>query len=316
MINLRNGSVQIQEGSFIFDIPYFNQEVIREALNNAVAHRDYNRTSEIVVKQSPYTLDVVSPGGFPIGVTIDNIISVSSTPRNRLLTDILQKTGIVERSGQGVDKIYYKTLKEGKPIPRYDRSDDYQVELNLSAMVQDKAFALFIESVQENLDDEDKLSVQEVICLSQIKEEKCKVNSNNKAVVAKLLMRGLIEKRGKTRAIHYILSKEYYEFSDEKGKYSRTLIDKNQAFLIILQHLQKFETAKMQDFVDLFKGNLTRKQVRRIVKLLVQGDELKQKGRGRGTYYVIGDNFIASMDYIMKALNIGISQLEKDKIVD
>lgn len=39
-INLRNGSFPIQDGAYIFNVPYFNEEVIRESINNAISHRD------------------------------------------------------------------------------------------------------------------------------------------------------------------------------------------------------------------------------------------------------------------------------------
>jgi ATP-dependent DNA helicase RecG len=311
-INLRNGSFPIQEGPFIFNIPYFNNEVIREAINNAVAHRNYGLTSETVIKQYDSRLDIISPGGFPVGVTLENLITISSTPRNRLLTDVLQKTGIVERSGQGIDKIYYQTLKEGKSEPDYSKSDSFQVELRLSAIIEDKAFALFIESVQSELNDDDKLSVQEIIHLNHIR----KVTTNfipDKNTIKQLLTRELIEQRGKTKGTYYVLSKAYYEFSDEKGKYSKTSWDKDQAFIVILQHLKKFEKAKMQDFVDLFQGRLSRKQVRIIVSKLVENKELKKSGTGKGTYYDIGENYIKSMEVLSKALEIGLQQMENNK---
>lgn len=308
-INLRNGSIPIQEGPFIFDIPYFNQEVIREAINNAVAHRNYRLSSETIIKQSDNELHIISPGGFPSGVNIDNLIKISSTPRNRLLTDVLQKTGIVERSGQGVDKIFYQTLKEGKSEPDYSHSDDFQVELRLSAMIEDKAFAIFIESIQSDLKDNEKLSVHEIILLNKIRKSDKRKNWD-KAVIKKLLSRELIEQRGNTSGTYYVLSREFYEFSDEKGKYSKTDWDQKQAFLIILRHLEKFETAKMKDFVDLFHGRMSRKQVRILVDKLVETKELTKKGRGKGTYYSVGENFRRSMEVVNKALKIGIKHLE------
>ena len=66
-INQRNGSVPVREGAYIFDIPFFNEDVIREVVNNAFAHRDYSRQSEIVVKQYPTTFSIVNAGGFPQG---------------------------------------------------------------------------------------------------------------------------------------------------------------------------------------------------------------------------------------------------------
>ena len=52
-IDVRNKNKHIQLGLYITDIPTLNDEVIRESVNNAVAHRDYTKTSEIVIKQSP-----------------------------------------------------------------------------------------------------------------------------------------------------------------------------------------------------------------------------------------------------------------------
>ncbi len=101
-INLRNDKIDVSEGSYIFNIPSFNEEVIREAINNAVAHRDYRRTSETFVLQYPNKLVVKNMGGFPLGVSKENLLRIQSTPRNRLLADVLSKTGIVERSGQGL----------------------------------------------------------------------------------------------------------------------------------------------------------------------------------------------------------------------
>lgn len=309
-INLRNGSFPIQDGPYIFDIPYFNKEVIREAINNAFAHRDYRRSSETIIKQYPSRLDIISPGGFPIGVNLENLISTSSTPRNRLLTDILQKTGIVERSGQGIDKIFYQTLKEGKSEPDYSKSDDFQVELILSATIEDKAFALFIESIQSELPDERKLSVQEVITLNKIKSKNNDLFDKN--IIKKLLDRNLIEQKGKTSGTYYVLSRSYYEFADEKGKYSKTNLDEKQAFTLILQHLNNFEIAKMKDFEDLFEGRLSRKQVRNIVVKLVDKKSLSKHGVGKGTFYQVGENFQKQIDIYNRALNIGLQKLKEN----
>lgn len=68
-INLRNDKLDVSDNSYIFNIPFFNEEVIREAINNAIAHRDYRRTSETVIKQYPQKMVIMNAGGFPLGVT-------------------------------------------------------------------------------------------------------------------------------------------------------------------------------------------------------------------------------------------------------
>jgi ATP-dependent DNA helicase RecG len=305
-INLRNGSFPIQDGAYIFNVPYFNEEVIRESINNAISHRDYRRTSEIVIKQFPQRLDVINAGGFPVGVTLENLIKIPSTPRNRLLADILQKTGIVERSGQGVDKIYYNTLSEGKAEPDYTQSDNFQVNLKLSAIIEDRAFALFIDSIQKELPVNEKLSVLEIVTLNKIKNRNPK-NGLDSEQVNQLLEKKLIEKRGKTNAVFYILSKDYYEFTDEKAKYYNLQeIDDNQVLNTILQFLSKEGKAKMKDFVGLFEDKLSRKQVRNRVEKFLLNETIEQQG----SIYKINDGYIKKMEVYAEAISKTISDLD------
>ena len=310
-IDLRNGKFQIKEGPYIFDVPYFNEEVIRESINNAITHRDYTRHSETVIKQYPQKLIVTNAGGFPHGVTIDNILTVPSTPRNRLLADVLSKTGIVERSGQGIDKIFYRTLSEGKEAPDYSGSDAFNVELILSAIIQDKAFALFIESVQQNLAEDNKLSVFEIVVLDKIRRNK-KTTALDKAVIKQLMDRNLIEKRGKTNGIHYILCRSYYEFTGNTAEYSKKSDwNTSQVTSIIIPFLTKYNKAKMGDFVKLLDGHLTRRQVRVYIQHMVDQNILTASGKGYGTYYEISNNYKRNSVLIDKAFILGIEELKK-----
>lgn len=310
-IDLRNGKFQIKEGPYIFDVPYFNEEVIRESINNAITHRDYTRHSETVIKQYPQKLIVTNAGGFPHGVTIDNILTVPSTPRNRLLADVLSKTGIVERSGQGVDKIFYRTLSEGKEAPDYSGSDAFNVELILSAIIQDKAFALFIESVQQNLAEDNKLSVFEIVVLDKIRRNE-KTTALDKAVIKQLMDRNLIEKRGKTNGIHYILCRSYYEFTGNTAEYSKKSDwNTSQVTSIIIPFLTKYNKAKMGDFVKLLDGHLTRRQVRVYIQHMVDQNILTASGKGYGTYYEISNNYKRNSVLIDKAFILGIEELKK-----
>lgn len=310
-IDLRNGKFQIKEGPYIFDVPYFNEEVIRESINNAITHRDYTRHSETVIKQYPQKLIVTNAGGFPHGVTIDNILTVPSTPRNRLLADVLSKTGIVERSGQGIDKIFYRILSEGKEAPDYSGSDAFNVELILSAIIQDKAFALFIESVQQNLAEDNKLSVFEIVVLDKIRRNE-KTTALDKAVIKQLMDRNLIEKRGKTNGIHYILCRSYYEFTGNTAEYSKKSDwNTSQVTSIIIPFLTKYNKAKMGDFVKLLDGHLTRRQVRVYIQHMVDQNILTASGKGYGTYYEISNNYKRNSVLIDKAFILGIEELKK-----
>lgn len=86
LINLRNHKQHYQEGFFVFDIPTFNERVVREALLNAVSHRNYQLSGSVFIRQYRNRLVVESPGGFPTGVTLDNILDRQS-PRNRRIAE-------------------------------------------------------------------------------------------------------------------------------------------------------------------------------------------------------------------------------------
>lgn len=310
-INTRNGKIPVQQGAFIFDIAYFNKEVIREAINNAVAHRDYSKASEILIKQFPTELIITSPGGFPLGVNLDNLITVNSTPRNRLLSDVLAKTGIVERSGQGIDKIFYQTISEAKPTPDYGYSDNYQVELRLSGTVEDKAFAMFIRRIQQERKDGEKLSVHEVIALNEIRKGLNKKTINS-ALLKKLESEGLIERIGKTNSQRIILSKLYYELTDNRGAYSDgKALDNYQVGMIIINHIQEFGKGKMKDFEFLLRNFMNRGQVKYVISKMVTDGLLDKHGEGKSTVYYAGSKMSEGIKVFQRAIELGFKEMQR-----
>jgi ATP-dependent DNA helicase RecG len=113
-INLRNDKQDFQDGFFVTPITTFNERPVREAILNAVSHRNYQLGGSIFIRQYPRRLEIDSPGGLPIGITVDNILDRQS-PRNRRVAEILTRCGLVERSGQGMNLIYEDLIKQSKP---------------------------------------------------------------------------------------------------------------------------------------------------------------------------------------------------------
>lgn len=308
-VNDRNGSVPVQEGAYMFDIPFFNEEVIREVINNAFAHRDYRLASEIVIKQYPTKLSVISPGGFPIGVTLENILTVSSTPRNRLLADVLAATGIVERSGQGMDVIFRLTLSEGKQTPDYSKTNEYQVTAILSATVKDPGFALFIKSIQQELPENQKLSVFDVLTFCAIREGK---QPKDKEIAKRLYSMGYLEKRGKTSAIRYILPRRYYELTGNQSEYSElTDWDDEQIWSVLFRYLKKYGTAKKTDIAKLIGQHISDSQLRRLLERLSEGPNppLIKEGKTRNLTYSLSKDYLGQVDLLNEATRRGLSQM-------
>jgi ATP-dependent DNA helicase RecG len=97
------------------------QRAFREALVNAVMHRDYRhvhgRIVVLAIGELATTLKVRSPGGFPPGVLPDRLLTTPSKPRNPALAHSLHVLGIAEREGIGIDTMYLEMLRDGHPEP-------------------------------------------------------------------------------------------------------------------------------------------------------------------------------------------------------
>ncbi len=93
---------------------------VREALVNAVCHRDYRlRGSSIEVHMRPDSLEIVSPGGLPAYITIDNIVEEHYS-RNPRLVNGLYQWGYIEELGLGVDRMIEDMVAAGHPPPLFD----------------------------------------------------------------------------------------------------------------------------------------------------------------------------------------------------
>ena len=126
------------------EIPDVGPWVAREAILNAVTHRDYFPRQSVLVSLYPDRLEVTSPGGFPGGVTAENVIRHPPVRRNSLLANVFRDIGLVDRVGQGVDRIYTELLRAGKPRPYYGGASDF-VRLTLPTRT-DPEVAQFLDS--------------------------------------------------------------------------------------------------------------------------------------------------------------------------
>lgn len=226
---------------------------------------------------------------------------MNSTPRNRLLADILLKTGIVERSGQGVDKLFKNTIQEAKGTPDYINSDNFQVHLHIPTVVLDKAFVLFIEHIQKNLGID--LSLIEILTLEKIRQKNDKAVLDQNALKT-LQEKNLIEPVGRTNAKGVMLSKIYFAFTNQPAAYTKQKNpDISSIWLQVFNHMSKFNKAKILDFESLFTGILTREQVKYYVYLFVDAGILTRQGVRRGIYYELSPGLLSSANPLQFGLD-------------
>ena len=201
-VNKRNYVQTYREGLFAYEIPTFNEVAVREAILNAVSHRDYRLGGSVFLRQFPTRLEIISPGGLPSGITTENILD-RQAPRNRKIAELLSKCGLVERSGQGMNRIVENAIRESKRRPDFNGTDDYQVSLTLSGEVQDTNFLRFLEKVGE-----DRLSsftTQDFLAVDLLHKDE-RIPEALKPRVRALMEEGIVERVGSGRGVRYMLS--------------------------------------------------------------------------------------------------------------
>lgn len=282
-INKRNDKQDFQEGLFVTPIATFSERPVREAILNAVSHRNYQLGGSIFVRQYPRRLEIDSPGGLPLGITLENILD-RQNPRNRRVAEILTKCGLVERSGQGMNLIYEELIKQSKPAPDFARTDQYQVGLTLHGTVQDPAFVRFVEKVGKEttafFDTHDWM-----IFAQAARGEK--IPSNQKQRVKRLLDLGLIE-RGPSRS--YILARRYYEFVGQKGAYTRKKgLDREQNLALLLKHIEANQKVgcKLEELCQVLPA-LPATHVQSLLRTLKRRDQIYSIGERRAGVWFSG----------------------------
>ncbi|TBH21212.1 ATP-binding protein [Thermus thermamylovorans] len=150
LIQARNRVRYLTVGLFRLEVWDFDGEVYREALLNALVHRDWGSRDAIQVHHHRDRLEVSNPGGFPPGITPENVLRHPPKRRNPRLAEALYRLGYVERAGSGVDKMYRLLLKHGKEPPEY-RLYPEALTLVLYNPELDEAFVREIAEAQERL---------------------------------------------------------------------------------------------------------------------------------------------------------------------
>jgi len=273
MINLRNDNQHYQEGFFVFDVPTFNERVVREALLNAVCHRNYQMSGSVFVKQYRERLEIDSPGGFPPEISVDNILDRQS-PRNRRIAEILAKCGLVERAGQGMNLIYELSIRDAKALPDFSGTDAHLVRITIGGLILDGRQLLLLKRIaQKHLE---HFSTDDLILIHKLYyEQKIPVPLLNR--IKKLVDLGIIEHVGRNK---YILARRFYEVAGKAGTRTRIVgLDRETNKELLLRHIKDYKNrgAQLKELQQVLPG-LSRPQIQTLLREL----------RATGKIYVSG----------------------------
>lgn len=118
-------AARIEEGKLArVETPIIPFDAIREALINALVHRDYSvNGSSIKLAIYDDRMEIYSHGGLPTGVTLEMILSGYSKPRNPVIAEVLYKAGLIEKWGRGIQEMITKCKMAGDPEPEFAIND-------------------------------------------------------------------------------------------------------------------------------------------------------------------------------------------------
>ncbi len=140
----RYRETEIQVGFKRVGIPDYSEKAFREAVANALIHRDYTRLNAVYIQWRKDRLEISSPGGLPEGVSMETLLVTAPHPRNPKLADAFKRAGYVERTARGIDTIFFEQLRNGRAVPSYDRTTSTDVVLVLSGGTPDLPFVRMV----------------------------------------------------------------------------------------------------------------------------------------------------------------------------
>jgi ATP-dependent DNA helicase RecG len=285
LVGLRNDKQHFQQGLFVWDVPTFDERAVREAVLNAVTHRDYRHGGSVFIRQYPRRIEIVNPGGFPPGIDQSNILW-EQNPRNRRIAEVLNKCGLVERAGQGVNLIYQSCIQQSKPLPDFSRTTEHSVWMTLHGEIQDPEFLRFLEEVgRERLA---TFGTEDFLVLDLIHREN-PVPSYLNERLQYLIEQDIIEKVGRGRGVRHILSRRFYRFVGKSGIYTRRRgLDRDTNKALLMKHIKDSgdNGATLADLQDVLPF-LSRNQVQTLIRELKRAGQVELHGTTKAARWFV-----------------------------
>jgi ATP-dependent DNA helicase RecG len=273
-VNARNDKQSYQDGLYVLTIPTFNERAVREAILNAVSHRDYQLGGNVFVRQFPRRLEIDSPGGFPVGITVENVID-RQNPRNRRIADAFTKCGLVERSGQGMNLMFEESIRESKPLPDFARTDQYQVGLTLHGTMQNPNLIRFLEQVGSQTTA--RFTTRDWLILDLVTRNE-KIPKEFDGRLKHLLELGIVERTGGRRCI---LGQKYHNFAGQAPAYTRQKgLSREQNLTLLLNHITENATqgSPLQDLTQVLPS-LSEDSIQSLLRTLKQRGQAHAVGK-------------------------------------
>ena len=286
-------SVEVSEGMFRKNIPFFPIEVVRELLANALVHRTYTTRGDIFINIFPDKMEIHSPGRLPFGVTPKNILS-QSIRRNEHLSKVFYDLGLMEKEGSGYDLVYAKLLGSGKPLPVVQETGE-----RVTVIVKKQFVSKDVVRLMDKASSEFSLKQKEIISVGLLSQQQSytaleisSILNQNEEVglrnwLGRLLELELVLKTGKGKGTQYAVNPEFIRKINFKGKTNLKNIEDYRLEELIFKDIGAYPNSGFSEIHNRIGVEINQYKVKRLLKLLVEKKILHIEGERKCTKYFI-----------------------------
>lgn len=229
---------------FPLETKQYDMWLLRELMNNCIAHSDYTIGGRIYLNESEDSVMLSNPGIFLPG-TIETALKKNYNPpfyRNQLLAETMVKFNMIDTQSMGIRKVFRIQQEKFFPLPEYELSTANQVNVSVLGKVID-------ENYSRVLYDNPNFDIETVFLIDCVQKHKY----ISKEAVKHLRKLGVIE--GKMPNIY--ISAKVAESIDDKAQYIKNKGFNDEAYCKwIINYLETYHHATKQDFIDLLQEKL------------------------------------------------------------
>lgn len=293
-----NEFVEVSDGVFRKNIYNYPQEVIRELIVNAFAHRNYTMRGDIFINLYHDRLEIHSPGLLPLGVTPSNILT-KSVQRNQLISKLFYDLKLMEKEGSGYDKVYEVLLGNAKEVPEVIEGEDRVVVIVKKRIIDNAVLKLMDKAAKEL-----QLRQKELITLGIIAQKEgvsaieltsiLNVNKPNGLLhwIGRLPDMGLILTKGKTKGTLYYVNPEYLRDADFIEKTNLKRIESHRLKELVYEDLKNYPESSIGEVNKRIGSEIKPRTLKAKLDAMVTEELIVKRGEKRWTKYSINKKLV------------------------
>jgi len=261
---------------FPTEVTKYEPWVIREVLNNCIAHQDYELRGRISIVENPDDMLFTNVGSF-IPESVEKVIEQDAPPeryRNPFLANAMVNLKMIDTLGGGIKKMFLLQRQRYFPMPDYDLREPENVKVRIIGKVIDERYTKLLINKTD-------LSLKTVICLDKVQKKIRLTPDEYKLLRSQKLVEG--------RSPNLFVTAQIAAITGEKSSYIRyRAFDKKYYKEMVIELIKKFDSASRQDIDRLLLSKLPdildeKQKLKKINNLLNEMSRKDKTIRNSGT---------------------------------